>query len=66
MKTCFSLCLVMIQNVTVSNCTANKSVTVSWKINQTLPDDVLNIIYLESSRRSNIYSEFDKVRPAFF
>ena len=56
----------MIQNVTVSDCTANKSVTVSWKINQTFPDDVLNIIYLESSRRSNIYSEFDKVRSAFF
>ena len=55
----------MIDNLTISNCTADKSVTVSWKINQTFPDDVNNVIYLEDYQKRDIYWEFDKVSNAF-
>ena len=55
----------MIDNLTISNCTADKSVTVSWTINQTFPDDVNNVIYLEDYQKSGIYWEFDKVSNAF-
>ena len=60
-----NLYLVMIYNLTVSNCTADKSVTVSWKINQTFPDDVNKVTYLEDYQKRGIYCEFDKVSNAF-
>ena len=55
----------MIDNLTISNCTADKSVTVSWTINQTFPDDVNNVTYLEDYQKSGICWEFDKVSNAF-
>ena len=60
-----NFCLVMIDNLTISNCTADKSVTVSWTINQTFPDDINNVTYLEDYQKSDIYWEFDKVSNAF-
>ena len=60
-----NFCLVMIDNLTISNCTADKSVTVSWTINQTFPDDVNNVTYLEDYQKSGIWWEFDKVSNAF-
>lgn len=40
----------MINNITVSNnCAVNKSVTVSWRINQTFPDDVNSFIYIQNN-----------------
>ena len=58
--------LVMIENLTVSSCEANKSVTVSWTINQTFPDDVINVTYLEDYKRSDITWEFNKVSKDYF
>ena len=55
----------MIDNLTISNCTADKSVTVSWTINQTFPDNVNNVTYLEDYQKSGIWWEFDKVSNAF-
>ena len=58
--------LVMIENLTISSCTANKSVTVSWTINQTFPDDVINVTYLVDYKRSGITWEFNKVSNDYF
>lgn len=40
----------MIKNITVSNnCAANKSVKVSWRTNQTFPDGVRSLIYIQNN-----------------
>ena len=56
----------MIENLTVSNCAANKSVAVSWTINQTFPDDVINVTYIQNYGRSNMLWEFSKVSNDWF
>lgn len=57
---------VMVNNIKVyNNCTTNKSVTVSWTINETFPVDVKNFIYIRNVKTGNLI-ELSKVRFTAF
>ena len=56
----------MINNIKVyNNCTTNKSVTVSWTINETFPIGVKNSIYIRNAKTDNLI-ELSKVRFTTF
>ena len=58
----WSFLSVMIDDIKVyNNCTTNKSVTVSWKINETFPIGVKHFIYIRNRKTGNLI-ELSKVR----
>ena len=62
----WSFLSVMIDDIKVyNNCTTNKSVTVSWTINETFPIGVKHFIYIRNVKTGNLI-ELSKVRFTAF